>query len=381
VENRQIMFTWLPPSDPDIGGYVLKWTSNLNKPTWAQGSWERDIIPHDSLTVTVNARTGSYMLRTIDTSGNLSADFALVRTNIPDLDDLDLVEIVQEDPAFAGRHFQTTSIAGALRLESKSATPPCELYPYGVYTFQHLTDVGALYDVHLSADIDIDGDACDPFVMADWVPNLAALQAMMPPATGEIDAVVQVRTAAHLSDVIADWVPNLAAPAADPIAVHGSPSDWGGWTNLTAGVYSGRYFEFRVVMATQNPSLTPSISRARVKVDMPERRSAGHNIAIAAGGTRVLFSDGAFYKPPAVATTHDHAQDNDTLKINNIGVDGFDAEVWRGGAPVTGQIDYVAVGYGRLQSTLSVSVKAGEDDAPNLLPDAMRLARLPAYYN
>jgi hypothetical protein len=377
VSGRVMYLTWLPPDDPDIGGYVIRWTPELISPSWVAATNELEILPHDSVSAQVNARVGSYLIKTIDTSGHYSTEYAVVRTTIPALEGINYVTSRVEHPGFTGHKDRVELVGNAIRLERTAAG--CSAVDYGVYYFADWIDIGDIERCYLQASVSAYGDEC--IYMASWLPNIAAIDPIA--ATGQDDYAVevQVRTATHLSEVMADWKPakypqNLAS--VNPIGFRGTDSDWSGWQRLTAGYYTGRYFQFRVILATNDRQVSPAIYGLSVSLDMPERTVAQHDVAIAAGGTRIIYPGGGFYAVPAIGTTHDDALAGDTLKISGADKFGFDAEIFdQAGASKAGQIDYVAVGYGQALTAMMPAVMPGEDDLPKLFPRSYRHPTMP----
>lgn len=369
ISGNIIHLTWLPPSSPDIAGYVLRWTPHINTPVWANGTIERELIPYDSFSVDVNARIGAYMLKTIDTSGNYSSAYSLIRTTIPSLEGMNYIETVVEQPDWTGQKLRVVKSGDTLILD-KAGAGPCGAFDYGVYTFdeQHTVDVGSIEECYLSATVSATGDEC--IFIASW-PTMAAIDPIAATGQDDWDVIVQVRTATSLSAVMADWLPNIAS--VDPIGQVGSPGDWSGWQTLTAGYYTGRYFQFRAILTTIDDRTWPVVHELSIEVDMPDRIESVHDIQVPVGGMRVLFS-APFKNVPAIATTHDNVDNpQDYLKIGNISEDGFDVEVFdQNSTSVTGQIDYVARGYGKILPNMQPAILSGEDDNVSLMPAAVK---------
>lgn len=382
ISGTVMHLSWLPPEDNDVMGYVLRYTPTLTKPLWANGVTERELIPHDAFSVDINVRLGSYMLKTIDTSGNYSADYSVVKTTIPRLDGMNFIVGAREDPDFTGHKMQVVKLGNSIVLD-KTGAGPCGAYSYGIYTFdeKHTVDVGSISECYISTDMEVTGDEC--VYMSDWLPTIADIDPIAATGQDDWDVVVQIRSATKLTAVIADWVPNMAA--FDPIAQVGSATDWSGWQTLTAGYYTGRHFQFRAILTSNNDKTWPVISKLGAVIDMPDRIVSEHDLAVPIGGKRFIFPNGAYKNKPAVATTLDNAGPDDLLKISGISEDGFDAEVFdiSGPKPASkaGQFDYVARGYGRILTKMNPALDPGTDDNPDLMPEALIRTRNPAIMN
>lgn len=361
--NSQTMYlTWLPPDAPDIGGYVLKYTPDLVAPDWDHATVETHLIPHDSVGMEINARIGSYLIKTIDTSGNLSTDAALVRTTIPALEGLNVIEHIDEHPLFDGTHNQTAKVGAAIRL----ATTGAQYFATGTYNVHNLVDIGQIANARISAQ-----------VIANGV-DLGG---------GDVDSQawnveIQVRTANALV-VMADWHPpaypnNLAS--VDPLADH-SATTWSGWQRLTAGNYTGRHFQFRAVLTTDNVDISPNITALSISVDMEDRIISGHDLHSTIGGGRHLF-DPPFINVPAIAITGEYMAQSDYFVLTNITQDGFDLEFFSGGHhSIEARYDFIAKGYGQRLPKILPAIEAGHEDNINLMPGTILRLRKPILLN
>lgn len=361
TSRATIMLTWLPPADKDIAGYILRYTTEFDSPSWLRSTIERNLIPFDSSGIEVNVRVGSYLMKTIDTSGNQSKDFALVRTTVPSLYGLDLVEKVKEhDPSsWGGRLMQTEVVRSGVRLASQGGAGT--YFPFGTYDATRVIDIGAVYLTRVITSIQAEA-AEDVFMDSPpWDP-LSKLPAMAVTKPGDWNVEAQIRVSSkHF--VMADWV-TLDAQAT---LAGAAQNDWSGWSRVTAGDYTGRYFQFRMVLSSFDARITPHVWEFTIEVDLHERTEQRHDITIAVGGTHIDFSS-AYRKAPAVALTQDNANPGDTIVLSNVTAGGFDVEVFdKTDTSVAAQIDFLAVGYGQQFNKIYPAIKADENDALDLI--------------
>ena len=101
INADTINLTWIPPVDEDIAGYIIKYTTS-NTPYWDNATAQGSIIPYNITNANYNARIGAYMIKTIDTSGNYSDEFGLIRTTVPALQGFDNFQTLTEYPSFSG---------------------------------------------------------------------------------------------------------------------------------------------------------------------------------------------------------------------------------------------------------------------------------------
>lgn len=357
---------WLPPEDPDIAGYILRFIPDVNDPIWAKGTTEVNLISYNITSVNVNARIGSYMLKTIDTTGNISEEYASVRTTIPGLVNYNAVERVQEEPAWKGSGYQIVKDGTNIRVANESDV--CTVLSYGYYNFYGMMDLGGVYDSRLTSEVLMFADEC--ILVASWL-VVADVNPVAATEEGSADVVVQIRTSSKITAYMAEWVPSMSV--ADPIGVFGTESDFSGWQTLTAATFTGRFFQFRAVLTSVDPRVTPVVTSLKASLDMPDRTVSEHDITIPAGGTRVEFPGGLFKEPPAVAYTFDDAGQGEHINVTHIDIDGFDVEIFdKDNISVGGQLDYMAKGFGELRPETLPAIPIEEQDDVSLLPAAMR---------
>jgi len=74
----------------DLAGYRLRYSPSITAATWNEVAPFIDYISRDLTTIRFQARVGTYMLKTIDSSGNLSAEPVIAVTSIPSLSGVEL---------------------------------------------------------------------------------------------------------------------------------------------------------------------------------------------------------------------------------------------------------------------------------------------------
>ncbi|RLC36308.1 hypothetical protein DRH27_05415 [Candidatus Falkowbacteria bacterium] len=366
--NLQTMhLTWKPPLDLDIGGYVLKFTADIDNPLWQSATFENPLLPYNAVSIDINARIGAYMLKTIDTSGNLSNEFALVRTTIPELEGLNVVETLTENPAFDGAYTQVEKVGGGVRLALTGGGGT--YYSWGTYRFGTIADLGEIFNVRIHANVL--AYAAEDIFMSSW-PTLAAIDPIASSNEGDWNVQLQVRTS-NVNSAISEWV---LMSDIDPIAGI-EASNWSGWQDVTAGNYTGRFFQFRAVLTSSNSVVSPHIYALQAVIDMQDRIVSENDLTSVIGGARVTFPGGAFRNTPAVGVTQDDSSVDIRHSITNIGPDGFDFEMFDGVVSIAHQFDYMARGYGQVMPVMLAAVQTGQDDDLSLLPASVNHLQQP----
>jgi len=127
----------------------------------------------------------------------------------------------------------------------------------------------------------------------------------------------------------------------------GTPT-WTDYRRFYVGDYKARGLKFKIVMTTESTSASPSVSELSVSVDMPDRVTAGNDLASGAGAYAVTFSP-AFKVAPAIGIAAQNLAQGDYYEITSKSATGFTITFKNsGGSAVNRTFDYVAKGYGEL---------------------------------
>jgi hypothetical protein len=116
------------------------------------------------------------------------------------------------------------------------------------------------------------------------------------------------------------------------------------------GDYTARAFEFRLRLSTLDEQATPVVSQVQVQIDMPDRVISENDISSGAGAKAVTFSP-AFAATPAIGITAENMASGDFYEITSKSASGFTITFKNsGGTAVDRTFDYVAKGYGRIET-------------------------------
>ena len=85
VGSNQMELTWTPVSDLDISWYEIRYQNVSSSATWNQSTNLCKVVRRKSDSVTVNAKTGAFLIKAVDKLGNSSASESIVYTNISGL--------------------------------------------------------------------------------------------------------------------------------------------------------------------------------------------------------------------------------------------------------------------------------------------------------
>jgi hypothetical protein len=129
---------------------------------------------------------------------------------------------------------------------------------------------------------------------------------------------------------------------------NGSPT-WTNWKQFVIGEYTARAFQFRLKLNSNEQDVTPSVSKASIEIDVPDRIESGDDITVPSSGATITYNN-AFREKPAISVAIDDLDTGDTYTITNKSRTGFDIQFLdNGGSGVQRTFSYVAKGFGKVQ--------------------------------
>jgi hypothetical protein len=319
VSNNLIEMFWGPSPDADIAVYELRYSPHTNATDWnssqplSEVSWQ---TTHSS----VGARTGTYMIRAVDTSGNVSTPL-MRRTTVETLPDVNEIKVLDDTtPGYPGTRSGLT-IDGSTLVTAAGTE--------GTYTFHETVDLGDVFEVRISSKI-----------LAKAISPIT--RATMDAAVSDWDVWLELR-AVTSANMMSSWV---RLSDINPIG-QGSAA-WGDWRQVQVGDFTGRMFQFRIQCRPKAPNVIVVIQEAKVVIDVPDRVWGVQDVTISSNGTRISF-DPSFMEPPAIAVTIDGNSDDVFTRLSSRDRSGVTVALisTATNAQVAGKVDIMAKGYGR----------------------------------
>lgn len=374
LKRDTITLSWTPPSDPDIDHYDIRYDPNFENSSYTQSTIVATGIPWPRTSVEVPARLGTYYIKTVDTSGNRSEEFAEAYTPGENLWNMNAITKVDDQPimwpgakvgfetvggtpivygdfspAFSADFSTVEYSSGSTLVSSQLADG---VYPMrSEYYYNSTFDAGDIYQTRFTSKIMAAGFNATSMMVA-WVPLAIAVPIAgwvitdtdQKVGIGEMMDVWHEIRWADLAYVMADWVPLASA---DPIGYGGA--QFGEWRRFQVGDYTGKVFQFRLIAEYIGPDAVADagvvIGGAYIEVDMPDRIDGVYDVRCPPGGMRVYYAP-AFKERPAIGITADTVSEGDTYRISNADKNGFDIEFKNAGISVERQFDWLAKGYG-----------------------------------
>jgi hypothetical protein len=331
--------SWTQIPDLDLAYYAIRFSTLTSGASWSNSVSLVEKVARPATSITVPARVGSYLIKAVDKSGNLSANETIIATNINTIGNFNAVATQTESPTFSGTKFQTLVSDGTLRLDSSelfdsatgnfdsapsffdSGITSFDLYSTGNYVFASPIDIGAVYTSRVTASITQTSDNADDL--------FDARTGNFDDASSSFDGDTPANCNAHIE-----------------IALSNDNITYTSFRNFVVGDYTARYYKFRVVLTSFDLSSTPVISALSVSIDMPDRIFSGNDITSGTGTYNVVFTNPFYSNSYAVGITAQGLNTGDFFTISNKTVNGFNVAFKNSSnTGVTKTFDYLAKGY------------------------------------
>jgi hypothetical protein len=332
---------WSPVPDLDLAYYAINYSTLTTGASWNNSFPLVSKVSRPATSVSVPARTGSFLIKAVDKLGNFSSNETIITTNIDVIGNFNAIVTQSEEPTFTGVKTNIVLIEQGLTLDTleqfddnntddfddittrlfDSGTQASNLYTSGNYVFSNIIDIGGIYTSRVTASItqsSTDTDRIFDFVSGDFD---------LQPSNFDGDSSVQSNS--HLEISLSD----------DNVTY--TP-----FRNFNVGDYRARYYKFRLFMTSSNGSATPIVSALSVTVDMQDRIFSGNDIESGTGTKTVTFTVPFFNPNYALSITAESLATGDFFEISNRTINGFDVAFKNSsGTGVSKQFDYLAKGY------------------------------------
>lgn len=349
VVGNTLHLTWEPSPDLDLSHYKIRYSGLTSGAEYQNAIDVVQKVSRPANSVVLPAQTGTYFIKAVDKLGNVSTAPAsiVVSTNVADIDNLNAVATLQQDPAFAGSKtyvsLASDAIGSYITLDTSisfdSATGLFDdaaglfdggvgsVSTSGIYQFDNYIDLGDKYVSRVMTTMSVE--------FLEYV-------SLFDDATGDFDA----RTGdfdGSASQFDTTSVKTQVSYTDDNPA--GSPA-WSEWSDFIVGDISARAIRFRAILSSSQESATPIIRALSAIVDMPDRVESASDITFT-GTYNVTFAN-AFKATPSIGIAAS-LPDGDRYVISGKSRTGFTITAYTGAVQSTNPVtfDYVAKGYGK----------------------------------
>lgn len=307
--------SWAPIADLDADHYEIRFSPETSMVTWDNAITVSGNVAHPGNIKVVPTSTGTWLVKAVDTSGMYSRNAALIMTDAGNLQAMNAVESLVEQPSFAGAKTNCIVDSSTLQLAVGHAE--------GIYVLGTTINIGGVATSRVSFRM-AGSMVSRSDVMASW-PSLSSRASL---SGGEaIGGYVRVQMRTTNTD-----------PGGAPV--------WSDWFDLALGDYSFYGAQFRILLGAPSVNFTPEISRLEITVDMEDRVDGGNDIACPVAGLSVSYAP-PFIGVPSVAISAQGMATGDYYAITAKSADGFTIRFFNAAnTAVARTFDWVAKGYG-----------------------------------
>lgn len=324
ILQEEIHLYWDNLYEPDLAYYEVRFSPDTSVETaWANSTMLVAEIPYDATSVTVNARTGTYFIKGVDTSGNFSDVAAKTVTQVNELAEVDLFDTITFDP-FAGGTTQDCSVQdGILQLD------------FGVYEGWWFADDTIEFPnpwlIRLVASIRMREYNPSELLDSEWFDPLANAIPLSPSrqqGDNFVDAQIMYKTSTDAQ-----------------------------WHRLITADVNTDIVTFAIKLTTKRTDIVPRVLGASVLADWHERLEAGGDVDISEFGTDIDFTHPfapiqGVIKRPTLTVSLQSANPGDTAVVlphaSKPANEGFRIVIYdANGDGVNGSIDWQAFGVGK----------------------------------
>lgn len=343
ARNGQAHLSWNRPTDLDVlnGGRIrVLYTPDTVTPAW---NTAQDIVPSvdsgiagSATECTLPLLNGTYLVKAVDSAGNVSVNAAAVTVTNAEMVAMNVVVTSTQQPGFAGSKSGVLVSGGTLVLDRDAMIDDeadfdaigdldslGDLVADATYTFAAPIDLGAIFTSRVTSVLRYllldTTDSFDerPGTVDEW---------------DDFDGEVR----ANAGRVWLEVRTTPDNPAGSPV--------WSEWTKFVIGDYVARAFQFRLRIQLVDPQYQVQVTELEVVVDMPDRVLSGTAASGTGADTTVTYAQ-AFYGTPTPVVTINNQQPGDVLELVSASATGFAFNIRNAGSRVARNCNWTAKSY------------------------------------
>jgi len=239
VTSAGIHLEWTAVGDLDLSFYRIRHAAAETGVTFANATTAVNKVARPGNSVTVPPRSGTYLIKAYDKSGNQSVNATSVVVRAEDLDVFANEQTQAEHSTFSGTKTGCSVSSGRLRITDPSTAPSS-----ATYDFSNYIDTGSVRVARVFMNI-------DSLRLND------AATVTFDTLTGNFDSLAgnfdDLSGGSSFADT--DVIQFVSTTDDDPA---GSPS-WSSYKRFKSGDFSGRAFRFRIELQSTGADITPGI--------------------------------------------------------------------------------------------------------------------------
>jgi len=341
IIGQEAHLGWEQISDLDLAFYNLRFSEKTD----GTADWQNSValvekVSRPATSISVPARTGTYLIKAVDKLGNFSSNATAIISNVTSALNFNAVTTQSEHPSFSGTLTNTVITDNAIELDSSelfdsasgnfddettrffdSGVANADFQSTGNYEFANVIDIGAKHTARITASLTQTSDNPD-----DLFDNRSG---NFDSASSNFDGDTPANCNAHIE-----------------IATSDDNSTFTDFRTFVIGEYTARYFKFRVVLISRDGASTPVVSEVTVTIDMQDRIFSGNDIVSGTGTKSITFTNPFKSGNYAVGITGQGMATGDYFTVTNKTINGFDVAFFNSSnSGVSKTFDFIAKGF------------------------------------
>jgi predicted phage tail protein len=341
ILGQEAHLSWEQISDLDLAFYNLR----FSEATDGTADWQNSValvekVSRPATSISVPARTGTYLIKAVDKLGNFSSNATAIISNVTSATNFNNITTQSEHPTFSGTLTNTVITDDAIELDSSelfdaasgdfddettrffdSGVANADFQSTGNYEFADVIDIGAKHTARITASLTQTSDNPD-----DLFDNRSG---NFDSASSNFDGDVAANCNAHIE-----------------IATSDDNSTYTDFRTFVIGEYTARYFKFRVVLISRDNASTPVVSEVTVTVDMIDRIFSGNDIVSGSGTKSITFTNPFKTVNYAVGITGQGMATGDYFLVESKTINGFNVTFKNSSnTAVSKTFDFIAKGF------------------------------------
>ena len=358
VGSEQLQLQWTPVADLDVSYYAIRYQDVSSGAGWNSSTNLTQVVRRKSNNVTVNARTGAFLIKAVDKLGNESDNEAIVYTNISGLEHYTVINTYNEETAWSGT-FDGDCVNGQDSSDVQIATlDTITLFDSTVGDFD---DAEGVFDLggtdttsnptYYASNIESSGTYIGANTITLDAIYDATFQTTIDMVTNDLyDLFDSGRGASSFDDAVGPFDGTAPSKCNAFLQAGSSTSSLGAITTYAdvsqQATLKGRYFKFRLKLTSDDNNARPEVSSMQVKLVLEKRLESEEDVESGAGAKAITYTN-AFYASPAVGIAAQNMATGDYYTISSKTKTGFTITFYNsGGAAQDRDFDFVAKGYG-----------------------------------
>ena len=358
VGSDSMQLQWAPVTDLDVSYYAIRYQDVTSGAGWNSSTNLTQVVRRKSNSVTINARTGAFLIKAVDKLGNESDNEAIVYTNISSLEHYKDIATYNEETAWSGT-FDGDCVNGQDSSDVQIATlDTITLFDSTVGNFdsaEGVFDLGGTdttsNPTYYASNIESSGTYIGANTITLDAIYDATFQATIDMVTNDLyDLFDSGRGASTFDDAVGPFDGTAPSKCNAFLQAGSSTSSLGAITTYAdisqQATLKGRYFKFRLKLTSDDNNARPEVSSMQVKLVLEKRLESGEDVASGAGAKAITYTN-AFYASPAVGIAAQNMATGDYYTITSKTKTGFTITFYNSSAAAQDRnFDYVAKGYG-----------------------------------